>query len=176
MSCPQRQNDGFGQTALQLMPVIRLSSQFIHRPLTKKSGITSVFVGCFRSNRLGSIFAKLGLGSMTVGIRPGATRAIESVLLVQAKPRGYRPTHAGFPQGMLQGVRDRWHTGGGSSRVTPPQIAQLLRVFRRSLIERLILLPSHDSQEIAKAGKLNPNPFSSKINPYPSDRHVGVSK
>src|ERR1700687_3345364 len=95
-------NHGLSDASLFAQPIIRFFGEVGDTPLSEK--FRRLAFGCgFVCDVLGPILAKLGMRPLIIRLRPGATRAVKPILLVQLQKRAYSPCHAHFAPGSLRG-------------------------------------------------------------------------
>jgi|GEM_PF-5488356 len=106
-----QQDHRLGNAALAVVPEIAFRGEFCDGVLCEKPRVRQ-FAGGFGCERLGTIFTKLGEGTIMVRIRPGAARAIESARLVHFEQPPRAAERTGLAKDVVQRGRHRRHASG----------------------------------------------------------------
>lgn len=116
-----------GQAPLRLEPMIRSSQQILDRVLGKEVGSNSA-LGALGHRRFGSVFAKLKRAPLARRrVRPGASRTVKAVRLINLSEQLHTPQHARMTTGLFE------HAGDGteSTRSLGVGLGSQLRGLRR---------------------------------------------
>ncbi len=128
-----------GQSPLVPQPVVGLLRKFGYAPRAEKFG-RAAFRCRFLRNRLDPILTVFIERAILIRIRPGATRTIDSVKLVEMRKRGYPSHQPRFFEGKLRCFEDGLQPGRNAGRWSDPDALGLdgrLRMWQSATVGSL---------------------------------------